>query len=171
MFSDEVHSSLAPIITHTWAIVREAPILKVTGSRKGITVIGGMTEDGRFVGQQTEDSMNRFGFIEFLKCGLRKLPDEKVVLFVDNHQMHKTPEVKAFIAENSQRLVVEYLPTYAPECNPIEWLWAWVKGKLAMRVLGSIAALKDFWGLALAAAQEFGLIEIFWKNSAIAESN
>ena len=170
MFSDEVHSSLAPIITHTWALVGQAPILKVPSSRKGMTVIGGITEDGRVIAQHTEDSMNALGFIEFLRFVLRKLPDEKIVIFVDNHRMHKTPEVTAFIEENHERLAVEYIPTYAPECNPIEWLWAWVKGKLSMRVLNSVVALKEFWGLALAAAEEFGLVKKFWANSAIAGS-
>ena len=147
-----------------------------------MTVIGGITEDGRVVAQHTEDSMKRpcpkvhfmvkntLGFIEFLRFVLRKLPDEKIVIFVDNHRMHKTPEVNAFIAENSERLAVEYIPAYAPECNPIEWVWAWVKGKLSMRVLNSIVALKEFWGLALAAVEEFGLVKTFWANSAIAGS-
>ena len=182
MFSDEVHSSLVPIITHTWALVGQAPILKVPSSRKGMTVIGGITEDGRVIAQHTEDSMKRpcpkvhfmvknaLGFIEFLRFVLRKLPDEKIVIFVDNHRMHKTPEVTAFVAENHERLAVEYIPAYAPECNPIEWLWAWVKGKLSMRVLNSVVALKEFWGLALAAAEEFGLVKKFWANSAIAGS-
>ena len=59
MFSDEVHSSLAPIITQTWALVGQAPVLKVTSSRKGMTVIGGITQDGRVIAQHTEDSMKR----------------------------------------------------------------------------------------------------------------
>ena len=168
IFADEVHSSLTPIITHTWALVRQAPILKVSNSRKGITIIGGITQDGRVVAQQTQDSMNALGFIAFLTFLLRVLPDEKLVVFVDNHPMHKTPEVKAFVLEHQERLGLEYVPTYAPECNPIEWLWAWVKGKLSMRVLDCLAELKAFWGLALSAAQEFGLVRKFWGASAIA---
>ena len=42
------------------------------------------------------------------------------------------------------------------------------KGKLSMRVLECLAELKDFWGLALSAAQEFGLVQKFWGASAIA---
>ncbi len=169
IFADEVHSSLAPIITHTWALVNQAPILKVSSSRKGITIIGGITQDGRVVAQHTQDSMNALGFIAFLTFLLRVLPNEKLVVFVDNHPMHKTPEVKAFVLEHQERLGLEYVPTYAPECNPVEWLWAWVKGKLAMRVLDCLAELKEFWGLALSAAQAFGLVQKFWGASAIAK--
>jgi putative transposase len=146
-------------------------MLKIASSRKGITIIGGITEDGRVVAQHTQDSMNALGFIAFLTFLLRVLPDEKLVVFVDNHQMHKTPEVKAFVLEHQERLGLEYVPTYAPECNPIEWLWAWVKGKLSMRVLDCLFALKEFWGLALSAAQEFGLVKKFWGASAIAGIN
>jgi putative transposase len=146
-------------------------MLKIASSRKGITIIGGITEDGRVVAQHTQDSMNALGFIAFLTFLLRVLPDEKLVVFVDNHQMHKTPEVKAFVLEHQERLGLEYVPTYAPECNPVEWLWAWVKGKLSMRVLDCLFVLKEFWGLALSAAQEFGLVKKFWGASAIAGIN
>jgi putative transposase len=169
IFADEVHSSLAPIITHTWALVNQAPMLKVSSSRKGITIIGGITQDGRVVAQHTENSMNALGFIAYLTFLLRVLPDEKLVVFVDNHPMHKTPEVKAFVLEHQERLGLEYVPTYAPECNPIEWLWAWVKGKLSMRVLDCLAELKEFWCLALSAAQAFGMVQKFWGASAIAK--
>jgi putative transposase len=146
-------------------------MLKVPNSRKGITIIGGMTEDGRVVAQHTQDSMNALGFIGFLTFLLRVLPDEKLVVFVDQHPMHKTLEVKKFVEDHQERLGLEYVPTYAPECNPIEWLWAWVKGKLVMRVFDGLAELKAFWGLALIAAQEFGLVQKFWGASAIAGIN
>ena len=84
-------------------MVRQAPMLKIPSSRKGITIIGGITEDGRVVAQHTQDSMNALGFIAFLTFLLRVLPNEKLVVFVDNHPMHKTPEVKAFVEEHEER--------------------------------------------------------------------
>ncbi|MBR7830648.1 transposase [Actinospica sp. MGRD01-02] len=35
---------------------------------------------------------------------------------------------KAFLAENTSWLHVELLPTAAPELNPVEQVWAWIKG-------------------------------------------
>ena len=32
-----------------------------------------------------------------------------------------------FIAEQGERLWVEYLPGYAPELNPVEYIWAYWK--------------------------------------------
>lgn len=164
---DETHSSLAPIITHSWAKVGQTPVLKISGKRDGISIIGGLTEDAQMLALQTKDAMNTLGFIEFLKHVLVKIPG-KVVVFADNHRMHKTPLVLAFVKENEDRLALEFTPCYAPECNPIEWVWAWVKSLLAMRVIGCLKDLVELWGMALALADLQGLFMKFWGASAIA---
>jgi transposase len=46
----------------------------------------------------------------------------KVFLIVDRLQAHKTPEVRAWVAAHAERLEVFYLPPYAPELNPEEYL-------------------------------------------------
>jgi putative transposase len=40
-----------------------------------------------------------------------------------NHRPEKSRLVKAYLAEWGQRVVVHYLPLYAPECNPVEEVW------------------------------------------------
>ncbi len=55
----------------------------------------------------------------------------RVVLVLDNLGAHKSRLLKAWLAEH-RRIRVMYLPPYAPELNPVEGLWAWLKGtKLA----------------------------------------
>ena len=53
-----------------------------------------------------------------------------------------------------ERLEIEFLPPYAPELNPIELLWGWVKRFwLGNRVIRSVGELFSLWedGLAVAA--------------------
>lgn len=166
MFMDETHSSLRPIITRTWSGVGCTPLVKVSGKRDGVSIIGGLTEAGQIIALQTKDSMNCLGFIEFLKHALNEVTG-KLVIFADHHRMHKTPLVLEFVKNNEERLALEFTPCYAPECNPIEWVWAWVKKLLAMRCLGSVGALLEFWGKALMLGELQGLLLGFWGASAI----
>ena len=54
---------------------------------------------------------------------------------LDNAGIHKTKAVTAFVS-GEVRLSLQYLPPYAPELNPIELLWAYIK----RNVLGNFCA-------------------------------
>jgi transposase len=65
--------------------------------------------------------------IEVLK-GLRGfLGNAPVNLVWDNLKAHKSAAMHAFVA-GQDWLQVHYLPAYAPELNPVEGLWANLKG-------------------------------------------
>ena len=63
----------------------------------------------------------------------------------DNSRLYRNAEIVKFL-EETDRLKVVFLPAYAPELNPIELLWAWVKGHwLANLVVLSVDELRGFW--------------------------
>ena len=46
----------------------------------------------------------------------------------DGSPIHRRKEVTQFVAEaGARKLVVEALPAYAPDLNPVEWLWKHLK--------------------------------------------
>jgi hypothetical protein len=49
-------------------------------------------------------------------------------LIADRLQAHKTPEVEACVEARRGRIEVSYLPAYAPELNPVEYLKNDMKG-------------------------------------------
>jgi hypothetical protein len=51
----------------------------------------------------------------------------KVVLVWDGLAVHRSPPVKAVLAKHP-RVTVHRLPSYAPELNPVEPMWAHAKG-------------------------------------------
>jgi transposase len=55
---------------------------------------------------------------------LPKLP-EKTVIVMDNAAFHKNKDMKNHISEAGH--ILEYLPTYSPDLNPIEHFWAKAK--------------------------------------------
>ena len=58
----------------------------------------------------------------------RFLGGEKATLLWDGLPAHRSRAMRAWLATQRSWLVVERLPAYAPELNPTEGLWAWLKG-------------------------------------------
>jgi transposase len=64
--------------------------------------------------------------MEFLQALLRQVPGKLLVIW-DGAPIHRSALVRDFVAAQGQRLVVERLPAYAPELNPVEYLWGHLK--------------------------------------------
>ena len=80
--------------------------------------------------------------VEFLRYLLRSLPG-KVIVVRDGGPNHKGPPVRSFLPRN-KRLWLEALPPYAPERNPVEQVWSWLKySQLANFVPDDLAELDD----------------------------
>lgn len=60
--------------------------------------------------------------VEFLKHLLRHIRRKLLVIW-DGLRSHRSRLVKEFVASRDGRLEVEFLPAYAPELNPVEYLW------------------------------------------------
>jgi hypothetical protein len=58
----------------------------------------------------------------------RFLGGEKATLLWDGLPAHRSRAMQAWLTTQRRWLVVERLPAYAPELNPTEGLWAWLKG-------------------------------------------
>jgi len=60
--------------------------------------------------------------IEFLTHLLRHIPGPLTVIW-DGLPSHRSRLVKEFVESTEGRLELEFLPAYAPELNPVEYLW------------------------------------------------
>jgi putative transposase len=78
----------------------------------------------------------------FLRELLRHVRGEVIVVW-DNGPIHKGPIIDAFCAE-FPRLHLEPFPPYAPELNPDEGVWSYLKGKLANSRPDDIEELQDY---------------------------
>jgi hypothetical protein len=98
--------------------------------------------------QTKPDSYNSESLISFLQDLKREFRATKCILIWDGLPAHKSREMKAYLAAQTQWLTVEMLPGYSPDLNPVEALWGNVKGQelanLCADDLGQVAdALRE----------------------------
>ena len=68
-----------------------------------------------------EGALNADRFIAFLRR-LIKDAGQKVVLIVDNLKVHRAGKVTAWVKSHAHEIELCYLPSYAPDHNPSEYL-------------------------------------------------
>ena len=67
-----------------------------------------------------------------------------MLIFVDNASYHKSAKVKKFLESLDGDIILEYLPPYTPELNPIEILWRVIKRALAGKIFRTLEEMKEF---------------------------
>jgi len=126
-FQDEAGVSLIPFMRTTWAPKGETPIIKVTGKRGGICVSSAISPAGRMVFRIEKEKMSAQTYIDFLSKIILQHPKRKIVVISDNAPIHKAKLVDEFILSNKKRISLFHIPTYSPELNPDEHVWAYLK--------------------------------------------
>jgi len=74
--------------------------------------------------------LNSKQFLKFLKKLYSKYP--KLFLIVDNAKWHKTKMITNYCKQNN--ILIEFLPPYSPNLNPIEQWWKKLKHTTANRL-------------------------------------
>lgn len=59
--------------------------------------------------------------------GLLKEVGGRLVLVWDGGPIHRGESLRGLLAKEAGRLSLETLPPYAPELNPVEPVWGWLK--------------------------------------------
>jgi transposase len=97
------------------------PELIVPGTRFSVNMISTVTNQGKVRWMIYPGKMNAALFLVFLTrliAGAAK----KVFLIVDHLSVHEAAAVDEWLADKTDRIEVFYLPKYAPERNPDEYL-------------------------------------------------
>lgn len=98
------------------------PELRLPAGRHGSTsMISAITNQGLVRFSFFEGAIDADRFIVFLK-DLIQDAQRKVFLVVDNLRVHRAKRVTEWVAQNAEKIELFYLPPYAPELNPDEYL-------------------------------------------------
>jgi len=81
--------------------------------------------------------------IEFLKQVQTNHPHRKIIIIEDQAKPHIAKAVSQFVEYQKNKLAIYFLPSYSPELNPDEHVWAYLKGfKLKAHQTKSIKEFK-----------------------------
>jgi transposase len=116
-----------PAVVRTWAPRGVSPVLRALLTRDHLSVISGITPAGQLLLQMQDRSPRGPDVVRFLRHLLRHIPGQLLVIW-DGAPIHRTQAVKDFLAHGGAvRIWLEWLPAYAPELNPEEGIWSYLK--------------------------------------------
>lgn len=145
MFADESAFYLLPSVVRTWGKKGKPPILSVSDAKRRahLSVASAVTTEGKLVTMAQEKAFDGAAIVRFLSHLLRQMPG-KIILLWDGAAIHRCKQVKEFLAAGaSERLRLIRLPAYAPELNPDEGVWGWLKRSLGNVCCVDLPELKD----------------------------
>jgi transposase len=127
LFADQSGFYLLPAVVRTYAPVGQTPILHEQLSRDHLSVMSGITPEGKLLMMEQERAFKGEDVVRFLKHALHQIPGKLLVIW-DGSPIHRSKVVKEFLQEGAAtRLKLEQLPGYAPELNPDEGIWKHLK--------------------------------------------
>lgn len=92
---------------------------------KHLSVIAGLTRTNALF-RFHEGSIKKEQIVEFLKA-LRAHLKQPLLIVWDGLQAHRSKLVREYLDSINGQIQVACLPPYAPDLNPVEYLWAWLK--------------------------------------------
>ena len=125
-FSDEAGFQSDPVLGRTYGLKGQTPIVTTSGQRQSLNVISAVNARGEFWAVTYTGKLNAESFMVFLQNFVESQPG-KIFLVVDGHPAHKANVVKHYIQTLKGRLELHFLPPYAPDLNPDEFVWSYMK--------------------------------------------
>jgi transposase len=127
VFVDEAGFYLLPALVRTYAPIGDTPLLRVPLSWDHLSVISAITPAGDLYLMMHEEAFKGPAIVRFLNHLLRHLPGKLLIIW-DGLPAHHGPAVREFLAQGgAERIHFERLPGYAPDLNPDEGIWHYLK--------------------------------------------
>ena len=148
VFADETGILLSPLVRRTWAAAGFTPVVRQRlRSYQHLSAIAALSISPQrrrlgFTWQLHRESIRQSHTVGWLRQLLRHLKGP-IVLVWDRLPVHRAAGIQRYVAQHP-RLRIEYLPPYAPELNPVEYAWSWLKmNPLANRCVQDLDELTD----------------------------
>jgi transposase len=125
-FLDEAGFQSDPPLGRTYGLKGHTPVVESSGQRQSLNVISAVHASGAFWAATYTGKLDAESFVIFLR-DFMKGRRSKVMLVVDGHPAHKANIVKDYIAQMAGQLELHFLPPYAPDLNPDEFVWNYMK--------------------------------------------
>ena len=121
-FLDEAGFSSEPVLGRTYGLRGQTPVVATSGQRQKVSAMSAISARGAFWSTVYTGMLNASRFVEFLG-DFRRGRREKIFLVVDGHPSHRAKLVKDYVQGCRGKLELHFLPPYAPDLNPDEFVW------------------------------------------------
>lgn len=125
LFVDESGISQRPTRVRTWAPKGDSPVVQFHFNWDHVSIIAGLHLSG-VTFRLYDGAIRKEEVVDFLKA-FKAHYRRKLLILWDGAKPHRSRLVREYIDSTEGQIVVERLPAYAPELNPVEYLWAWLK--------------------------------------------
>lgn len=123
---------MAPLVRRTWSPRGQTPVLhQRTRSHRKVSVISALCIAPRknrlslYFRLHPDANINADAVVAFLRCLLKELSGHVIVVW-DRFQPHRSKKVQKLLG-SKPCLHLDFFPPYAPELNPVEYVWAHTK--------------------------------------------
>lgn len=120
-WGDETGVSNCETVERGFAPKGRPPVLPVETKRERVNMLSAISREGHVRFMVYQDAMNQGRLIQFMQRLIRT-SERKVFLVLDNLKVHHGKLVKAWLEKKKAQIEVFFLPPYAPEYNPDEYL-------------------------------------------------
>lgn len=123
LFGDAVHPTMATKTTYGWIKKGTRKIIKTTGSRTRMNIIGAINLDSMDVLEKSDcKTINSEAMRDFFDILRVKYKDTPKIHFILDNSGYNTSNITKKYADK-RGIIMHFLPTYSPNLNPIERLW------------------------------------------------
>lgn len=168
VFVDESGLSEKCPVTRTWAKRGCTPIIQQSFSWNQISAIAGLSA-WRFYFRFFDGSIKTPQIIEFL-AALKRQIGTRLLIIWDGAATHRSRALRDWLETQQDHFALAALPPYAPELNPVEAIWAYLKKhEIANFCATRIEQVSDYARRRLKSMQRRPtLIQAFWKQTELA---
>lgn len=125
-FWDESGFRADAVQGRTWGIKGRTPIVAVPGTRQSVSAASAVNAKGAFWFATYKGAMSAELFVAILGQ-LMRYRKKPLFLILDSLPAHKAKVVQNYVKSAGSKLELYFLPGYAPELNPDELVWNYMK--------------------------------------------
>lgn len=125
VFIDESGLSERPTRVRTWAPKGQTPVIQFHFNWKQLSMIAGVSFTNAYF-RLHEGAIRSTQIVEFLKALVKQIGRPLLIIW-DGLKAHRSRLVRDYVDGLDGKIELAFLPPYAPDLNPVEYLWAWPK--------------------------------------------
>lgn len=122
-FLDEAGIRSDAVLGRTWGIRGQTPVVQTSGQRQSVNAISVVSPRGSFWFETFTDKLDAPKFVSLLRRLRRARGRRPIFIILDGHPSHRAKLVARYVQSLRGKLELHFLPGYAPDLNPDEFVW------------------------------------------------